>query len=54
VALRKLHPLPFVCPFDVGDGAPQPWLTILHRALKKLSLRKTRPGADSFRPGASG
>ena len=27
VALRKLHHLPFVCPFDAGDGAPQPWLT---------------------------
>ena len=39
VALRKLHHLPFVCPFDAGDGAPQPWLTILYRALKNLSLR---------------
>jgi hypothetical protein len=54
VALRKLHHLPFVCPFDAGDGAPQPWLTILYRTLKNLSLRKSRPGADAFRPGASG
>jgi hypothetical protein len=54
VALRKLHALPFVCPFDAVDGAPQPWLTILHRALKNLSLRKSRPGADAFRPGGSG
>jgi SAM-dependent methyltransferase len=54
VALRKLHHLPFVCPFDAGDGAPQPWLTILHRTLKKLSPRKSRPGADAFRPGRSG
>ena len=54
VALRKLHHLPFVCPFDAGDGAPQPWLTVLYRTLKNLSLRKSRPGADAFRPGASG
>jgi hypothetical protein len=44
VALRKLHHLPFVCPFDAGDGAPQPWLTVLYRTLKNLSLRKSRPG----------
>jgi SAM-dependent methyltransferase len=51
VALRKLHHLPFVCPFDVGDGAPQPWLTVLHRGLRKLTLRRPRRGAESFGPG---
>ena len=29
-------------------------LDVYKRQLKKLSLRKSRPGADAFRPGTSG
>jgi len=37
VALRKLHNMPFVCPFDAGDDAPQPWRTVLLRALVRMA-----------------
>lgn len=53
VALRKLHNLPFVCPSDVGDGAPPAWLTVLHRVLGKLAPRGNRPGAQAYRPRVS-
>jgi len=37
VALRKLHKMPFICPFDGGDGAVQPWSTKLLRRLVRFA-----------------
>jgi SAM-dependent methyltransferase len=47
VALRKLHNMPFICPFDAGDGAAQPWRTRALRALVVLATR--RRGRDPAR-----
>ena len=52
VALRKLHPLPFVCPFDAGDDASEPWSTMALRALIRLvgpkRGLKSQAGANPF------
>jgi len=37
VALCKLHKMPFICPFDGGDGAVQPWSTKLLRRLVRFA-----------------
>jgi hypothetical protein len=37
VALRKLHSMPFICPFDTGEGVPQPWRTKVLRALVHIA-----------------
>jgi SAM-dependent methyltransferase len=41
VALRKLHGMPFVCPFDAGDGAAQQWRTVLQRALVRMATPRS-------------
>lgn len=52
VALRKLHNMPFICPFDAGDGAVQPWRTRLLRGLVRLAtpraIAKAAPGRTSW------
>jgi SAM-dependent methyltransferase len=52
VGLRKLHSMPFVCPFDTGDGAVQPWRTRLLRGLARLvtprRIAKAAPGKTSW------
>jgi hypothetical protein len=48
VALRKLSDLPFVCPFDLGDGVSQPWSTLLPRTLVKLFTPRPASGVNSY------
>ena len=52
VALRKLHNMPFICPFDAGDNAVQLWRTRLMRGLVRLAtpraIAKAAPGKTSW------
>jgi hypothetical protein len=48
VALRKLHNLPFVCPFDAGDDADEPWGRLALRALVRLVRGKPPVGINAF------
>ncbi len=47
VALRKQHSMPFICPFDAGDGAPRPWRSLVLRAL--VHMATPRGKADPSR-----
>jgi len=53
VALRKLHKMPFICLFDAGDVAVQPWPTRLLRGLVRFAtpraVAKAAPGKTFWR-----